>query len=81
MLDGAGDADDAVARGDPAADGGVSEIVAGVAAVGGDADPAQRGVGPLRAALPGIAGEMRKLLEIFDAAGGFVEEAKAVLPV
>ena len=42
----------------PAADRGVLEVVARVAARGGELDPAQRGVGPLRTALPGRPGEM-----------------------
>ena len=47
--DGAGEGDGAVDRGDPAADGGVLEVVAGVAAFGGELDPAELGVGPARA--------------------------------
>src|SRR6266566_4911661 len=80
VLDGAGNRDGAVARSLPAADGGVGEVVAGMAAVGGDADPAERGVGPLWADLPGVAGEMRESGEIFYFAAGVVEFAVAVLP-
>ena len=64
----------------PAADGGVLEVVARVPALGGEPDPAQGGVGPLRAAPqadPLKWGSGRKSV---DPAGAGVDRPVAVAP-
>jgi hypothetical protein len=80
VRDRAGDGDRAIVGGGPAADDGVVERVAGVAAVGGQLQPPELAVGPGGGALPGLAGEVGERGEGFDFAGGGVDRAVAVLP-
>src|SRR5437773_11218520 len=80
MAERAADGDCAVVWGEPAADSGVLQVVAGVPAVLVEHHPAQRGVGQRRSALKCCAGEVGQALERFDAPGGLVEFAVTVLP-
>src|SRR5881409_3663508 len=80
MIEFTGNANDAVTRRAPAADGGVVLIVPDVPAVGVKDDPAELRVGQFGSALPGVTGPVRQRSEARHAPGGLVEPPIAVTP-
>src|SRR3954467_9283404 len=76
-----GNGDDPIGRSDPAADGCMRAVVAGVAPFGCELNPAKPGIRPRWASLPGIAREVGQGSEAFHLVRRVVQFAKPVTPL